>query len=182
MYSEQKLVQTSKFLSLVLRHQPELVGLALDREGWVGIDALIAGAAKQRRHLNRELILAVVANDNKKRFSLSGDGLRIRAAQGHSTASVAISYTPLTPPATLYHGTATRFLESIRTQGLKPGSRHYVHLSQDLETAQRVGARHGRPVVLTVAAETMHAQGFAFFQADNGVWLTAAVPPEFFRE
>jgi putative RNA 2'-phosphotransferase len=177
-----RLTETSKFLSYVLRHKPQAIGLALDPEGWAGIEALIAAAAANGRQLDRPLIQAVVDSNDKKRFAISADGTRIRAVQGHSSPEVAIAYEPVAPPERLYHGTATRFLESIRAQGLVAGSRHHVHLSPDAETATAVGRRHGKPVVLAVAAGAMHAQGFIFHRADNGVWLTAAVPAEFLSE
>jgi putative RNA 2'-phosphotransferase len=169
----------SKFLSYVLRHRPDAIGIAPDREGWVEITALIAAAAKAGRQLDADLIRTVVETNDKKRFSFSEDGLRIRAAQGHSSKSVNISYSEKEPPDFLYHGTATRFMESIGKEGLRPGLRHYVHLSPDKQTATTVGRRHGKPVVLTVAAHAMHEQGYRFFQADNGVWLTEKIPPEF---
>lgn len=171
--------ETSKFLSYVLRHAPEAIGLSLDREGWADIDALIAGAATQGRALDIELIRAVVDGSAKKRFALSQDGLRIRAVQGHSTETVAITREALTPPDVLFHGTATRFLDAILAEGLKPGSRHQVHLSADETTAVAVGQRHGKPVVLKIDARAMHQQGRAFYQAENGVWLVDAVPPAF---
>jgi putative RNA 2'-phosphotransferase len=174
--------ETSKFLSYVLRHQPESIGLALDAEGWVDLDALITGAAKAGRKLDRSAILAVVETNDKKRFTLSADGLRIRAAQGHSTEAVAISYDEKTPPLTLYHGTATRFMESIRRQGLVAGKRHHVHLSADPQTAIKVGQRYGQPQLLAVAALQIFQAGYKFFQAENGVWLTANVPIEFLAE
>jgi len=173
------LTETSKFLSYVLRHEPQSIGLALDTEGWTSLDALIAAAAQHGRTLDRALIEQVVISSEKKRFALSADGSSIRAVQGHSTDSVAISFEEKVPPAVLYHGTATRFLESIRAQGLLPGSRHHVHLSEDVQTATSVGQRYGKPVVLTIAAGAMHEQGFKFFQAQNGVWLTASVPSTF---
>lgn len=173
------LTETSKFLSYVLRHEPQSIGLSLDTEGWASVDALIAAAAQHGRTLDRPLIEQVVATSEKKRFSLSADGSSIRAVQGHSTDSVAISFEERVPPAVLYHGTATRFLESIRAQGLLPGSRHHVHLAEDVQTATSVGQRYGKPVVLTIAASAMHEQGFKFFQAENGVWLTARVQPIF---
>lgn len=182
MFSEKTLVDTSKYLSFVLRHQPESAGLALDREGWVAIEPLLAAAATQGKCISHELLLAVVASNDKKRFTLSEDGLCIRAAQGHSATQVAISHVPVMPPAVLYHGTATRFLKSIRAQGLLPGSRQHVHLSAHMDTAISVGLRHGMPVVLTVDAATMQAHGHEFYQADNGVWLTAQVPAEFLGE
>jgi len=173
--------EISKFLSYVLRHEPQAIGLQLDSEGWADIDALIAGAARSGRSLDIETIKDVVASSDKKRFSLSTDGRRIRAAQGHSTAQVQLQHVQKLPPERLYHGTASRFLESIESQGLVAGARHYVHLSQDVPTALQVGQRYGSPVILEVDALRMHAQGFEFFEADNGVWLTQAVPAEFLK-
>jgi len=168
--------EISKFLSYVLRHEPHAIGLTLDREGWANIGALIDGARQAGRLLDVDLIRAVVASSDKKRFAISEDGLHIRAVQGHSTESVAITYAEMVPPEFLYHGTATRFLESILKEGLKPGERQHVHLSEDLQTATAVGQRYGKPVVLKVEALRMHQQGFKFFQAENGVWLTLACP------
>lgn len=169
----------SKFLSYVLRHQPEAIGLELDSEGWASIDALIAGAASQGQPLDKPLIEDVVANSDKKRFALSADGLRIRAVQGHSTAKVDITFSEKRPPDTLYHGTTSRFLTAILADGLTPQSRQYVHLSADREVAIQVGQRYGSPVVLEINALAMFEQGHQFFQADNGVWLTRQVAVEF---
>ncbi|WP_029001851.1 RNA 2'-phosphotransferase [Azohydromonas australica] len=179
--SNSKLVQTSKFLSFVLRHQPEAIGLTLDTDGWGDVDELIAGAARQGRQLSRELIEQVVATNDKKRFEISADGQRIRAVQGHSTRGVDRPFEPRQPPDVLFHGTASRFVAAISREGLKPGSRHYIHLSTDEQTARSVGLRYGLPVVLVVDAARMHAQGFVFHRAENGVWLTARVPPAFMR-
>lgn len=177
-----QLTEISKFLSYVLRHQPGAIGLVLDPEGWADIAALIAGAAQAGKQLDWELIRQVTTINDKKRFAISADGSRIRAVQGHSTDSVNIRYAEKMPPEYLYHGTATRFLDAIRKEGLHPGSRHYVHLSQDAQTAATIGQRHGKAVVLIIAASTMHQQGFKFFQAENGVWLTNAVPVQFITE
>lgn len=171
----------SKFLSYVLRHAPESIGLTLDENGWTGVDELLAKAGAAGRRLDRAMLEEIVATSDKKRFTLSDDGSRIRAAQGHSV-EVALGLEPVTPPETLYHGTATRFLDAIRAEGLKPGSRQQVHLSADAATATAVGSRHGKPAVLRVAAGVMHQEGHAFFQADNGVWLTDHVPPRFLSE
>lgn len=179
---DKQLAEASKFLSFVLRHQPDAIGIKLDLEGWADIATLIAAAGKHGKQLDLDLIRSVVATNDKKRFALSDDGLRIRAVQGHSTESVDIRYIERVPPEFLFHGTATRFLESIRNQGLLPGSRQYVHLSQDEPTAVSVGQRHGKPVVLKVKALLMHEQGYQFFQAENGVWLTSAVPVSFIVE
>lgn len=181
-----RLVEASKFLSFVLRHQPEAIGVALDTDGWSNVNELIAGAARQGKQLSRALIEQVVATNNKRRFELSGDGQCIRAVQGHSTRSVQRQFEPRQPPEVLFHGTArhgtaSRFVAAIDREGLKPGSRHHVHLSADEQTARAVGIRYGLPVVLVVDAARMHAQGFVFHQAENGVWLTARVPPAFLR-
>jgi len=175
-------IKTSKFLSYVLRHAPEVAGLTLDREGWASVDELIAGAERAGKPLPRDLLHRVVANNSKKRFELSSDGDRIRAVQGHSTDAVQRDYPEVEPPAELFHGTATRFLAPIRREGLRPGSRHHVHLSADTATAAEVGKRHGKVVVLTIDAAAMRAAGHVFHQAENGVWLTLAVPPVFLRE
>ncbi|GHU01924.1 putative RNA 2'-phosphotransferase [Betaproteobacteria bacterium] len=168
--------EISKFLSYVLRHEPHAIGLTLDREGWADIADLIAGAKQSGRKLDETLIRAVVESNDKARFAISEDGQKIRAVQGHSTESVAITYAEKVPPEFLYHGTATRFLESILKEGLKPGKRQHVHLSEDVQIAIAVGQRYGKPVVLKVEALRMYQQGFKFFQADNGVWLTDKVP------
>ena len=169
----------SKFIAYVLRHAPESIGLRLDAEGWADIDALVAGAVAAGRVLMRSDVVAAVDAGTKKRYALSADGQRIRALQGHSTPQVRRSFEALAPPALLFHGTATRFLDAIRAQGLKPGSRQHVHLSVDEATAVQVGQRHGKSHVLRVDAAGMHARGHAFHRAENGVWLTDAVPPEF---
>jgi putative RNA 2'-phosphotransferase len=171
--------ETSKFLSFVLRHDPKAIGLVLDREGWALIEALIAGAKTAGRDLNEALLREVVESNDKRRFAISDDGLRIRAVQGHSTEAVSITFAEVVPPQELYHGTAKRFLESILHEGLKPGERQYVHLSEDVTTARAVGARYGEPVVLRVETLRMHAEGFAFHRAENGVWLTGHVPAIF---
>jgi putative RNA 2'-phosphotransferase len=171
-------VQLSKFLSFVLRHQPDAIGLALDSQGWASIDELVEKGNAARTQFSREDLLLVVKTNDKKRFSISADGLRIRAAQGHSV-SVGLGLSPQEPPSVLFHGTAIRFIESILREGLKPRARQQVHLSTDDATALRVGQRHGKAAVLKVDALRMHSKGFKFYLADNGVWLTDQVPPEF---
>ena len=170
--------QQSKFLSLVLRHAPEKAGLTLDAQGWVAVDDLLAGCAKAGQKIDRDTLAEIVATSDKKRFTLSDDGTRIRAAQGHSV-TVELGHDPKEPPATLFHGTAAKSVAAIKKEGLKPGRRQQVHLSMDVETATKVGMRHGKPVVLEVDAQAMHRSGAAFFQADNGVWLTDLVPPQY---
>jgi putative RNA 2'-phosphotransferase len=174
-----ELSEVSKFLSYVLRHEPQAIGLTLNQEGWVSINELIACATKNGKTINQDLINTVVETNDKKRFEISSNGLQIRAVQGHSAQSVNLSYTPTIPPETLFHGTATRFLDSILSKGLLSGVRQYVHLSHTIQTAIEVGQRHGKPVVLEIKAQLMHQQGFIFFQAQNGVWLTDHVPIEF---
>ncbi|WP_257166386.1 RNA 2'-phosphotransferase [Bradyrhizobium sp. SRS-191] len=171
-------VRLSKFLSLVLRHQPEAIGLVLDSQGWAVIDDLIARAVAAGTAFSRADLDHVVATSDKKRFTVSEDGQRIRAAQGHSVA-VELGLTSREPPAVLYHGTATRFVDAIMAEGLKPQSRQQVHLSADVATATNVGRRHGKPIVLQVDSAAMHRAGLKFFIADNGVWLTDHVPPEY---
>ena len=178
---QKRLTETSKFLSYVLRHRPDEIGITLDREGWADIAALIAGAVAVGKTLDATLIGEVVATNEKRRFAISEDGARIRAVQGHSTDTVAISHTGIVPPEFLYHGTASRFLASIFERGLIAGQRHHVHLSQNGATALVVAKRHGPPTVLTVKSHAMHDLGHTFFQAENGVWLTAFVPAEFIR-
>ncbi|EMI56157.1 RNA 2'-phosphotransferase [Rhodopirellula sallentina] len=176
MTSNDKIVSTSKFLSLVLRHRPEVIGVKLDREGWLGIDELIRQANARGKTLTLELLHDVVATNDKKRFALSDDGLRIRASQGHSVSGVELKFERKSPPKILYHGTVAAFLEGIRATGLHKRSRHHVHLSPDEETAKRVGSRRGKPIILRVAAEAMHRDGHQFYLSANGVWLVDAVP------
>ena len=150
--------------------------MQLDPEGWLPIDKLIENANRQGKELMIEWLHKVVASCEKKRFSLSEDGLKIRANQGHSVPDVELNLEPVTPPSVLYHGTVAAFLDRIREQGLLKRSRNHVHLSADIETAKKVGARRGKPVILTIHADAMHESGYAFYLSANGVWLTDAVP------
>jgi putative RNA 2'-phosphotransferase len=168
-------VRASKRLSFVLRHRPDSVGLALDDAGWVDVDALLGALAAHGLRLTRAELEHVVATNDKRRFAFDATGRRIRASQGHSVA-VALGYAPADPPAELFHGTVERFLPAILAEGLRPGNRHAVHLSADVDTARAVGARRGRPVVLRVDAAAMAAEGAEFSRSANGVWLVAAVP------
>jgi len=171
-------VRDSKFLSGVLRHNPGKIGVELDAAGWVDVDVLLAALASHGRRVGRSRLDYVVEHNNKKRFEYDASGTRIRASQGHSVP-VDLGYESRVPPETLYHGTATRSLDSIFSEGLKPGRRHHVHLSVDIETAAKVGARHGKPAVLVVAAARMHEAGHEFFRSTNGVWLTEHVAPQY---
>jgi putative RNA 2'-phosphotransferase len=168
----------SKYLSLVLRHDPAAAHVTLDAEGWVGVDDLLAGAARNGSSFSRAELEEVVQQNEKQRFAFSLDGQRIRANQGHSV-SVDLGLTPETPPELLYHGTVDHFLSSIMVRGLDKRSRQYVHLSPDVDTATRVGSRRGQAVILAIAASSMHSDGFRFFCSANGVWLTERVPPQY---
>ena len=176
--NEKQRTKASKFLSLVLRHQPDAAHVTLDEAGWTEVDALLAGLAKAGGKISRDELKEVVATNVKKRFEFSEDGTRIRASQGHSV-EVDLKYEVAEPPPVLFHGTATRNLDSIFAKGLLKGQRHHVHLSVEMETAASVGSRYGRPVVLTVDAEAMVTAGHAFFVSTNGVWLTEHVPVAF---
>ncbi|MFK7737076.1 MAG: RNA 2'-phosphotransferase [Pirellulaceae bacterium] len=171
--------QTSKFLSLVLRHKPETIGMQLDPDGWLEVDALIRNANDHGKSLTLEMLHDVVATNDKQRFSLSDDGLLIRANQGHSVPDIDLNLTAVAPPEQLFHGTVDQFLKSIRARGLCKRSRNHVHLSSNNETARLVGARRGTPIILTIDANTMHEAGHKFFLSANNVWLTNSVPSEF---
>lgn len=171
-------MKVSKYLSKHLRHQPERIGLVLDPNGWVEIDALLRATGDHRFPITRAELDHVVAVNDKRRFTIEGD--RIRANQGHSV-EVDLDLPPAEPPAYLYHGTVTGSLDAIRAEGLRPMNRHHVHLSPDRETATRVGARRGRPVVLPVDAGVMHRDGHVFRVSANGVWLADSVPPHYLR-
>lgn len=173
-----KLTQISKFLSLVLRHDPQRIGIELDAAGWTDIAILQAQAAQAGRPITRDLLERIVADNDKQRFAISADGRRIRANQGHSV-EVDLELPVVAPPEFLYHGTAERFLPSILQTGLERRNRHHVHLTANRATAIDVGSRYGRPVVLRIAAGRMAAAGCEFRCSANGVWLVDAVRVEF---
>jgi putative RNA 2'-phosphotransferase len=175
-----RLKNISKFLSLILRHQPEAIGITLDEHGWADVSELISGMAKTHV-INKEILEEIVRTDEKQRYSFNEDKTKIRANQGHSI-KVDVALEKVEPPEFLYHGTADRFKESIDREGLIPQSRLYVHLSPDVETAIAVGKRHGKPIVYKVIAGEMYRQGFEFYKSVNGVWLTGKVPTKFLRE
>jgi putative RNA 2'-phosphotransferase len=161
-----KRTRTSKFLSLVLRHQPGLIGIELDAAGWVLVDELLRACRARGHEITQDELREVVASSDKQRFSFSEDGRRIRANQGHSVR-VELGYAPSVPPDVLFHGTVEKFIPSIRAGGLKKGDRHHVHLSPDEETARKVGQRRGRPVILKVESGRMHRAGHQFFLSTN---------------
>lgn len=171
-------VSQSKFLSLVLRHEPGKIGATLDANGWTEVDLLLAALARHGRQMSRDDLERVVHENDKKRFTFSEDGQRIRANQGHSV-EVDLALAPQTPPELLYHGTVERFWDSILATGLRKGGRHHVHLSADRTTAEKVGQRRGKPIILEVRSGDMHRAGHPFFLSDNGVWLADHVPVEF---
>lgn len=173
-------VKISKTLALWLRHDPGAAGLALDEAGWTEVDAVLTALRARDEALGWEDLLRVVETNDKQRFELSPAADRIRARQGHSV-EVALDWPVAEPPAVLFHGTVERFLSPIMADGLKPMARHHVHLSADLATASKVGARRGRPVILEVDAAAMAADGHPFRLTGNGVWLVDAVPPRFLR-
>jgi putative RNA 2'-phosphotransferase len=173
--TEQQRTKISKRLSYILRHAPDSVGLTLDENGWASVQDL---RTKFGSPLSIEDLNEVVETNEKKRFAFNDDLTKIRASQGHSI-EIDLAYQPTTPPEFLFHGTATRFLESIKKDGLLKGSRHHVHLSLDEVTARKVGARHGSPVILTLKSKEMYEAGYVFYVSENDVWLTEHVPTRF---
>ena len=176
--NKDQLKKISKGMSYVLRHRPDTIGIELQEGGWIGVDELLAAFERAGKPFTLPVLERVVTENDKQRFEFSADRLQIRARQGHSL-EVDLGYTACAPPKVLYHGTATRNLDPILKQGLIKGNRHHVHLSTNVETMVQVAMRHGKPVVLAVAAARMHADGFEFFVTENHVWLTDHVPPEF---
>lgn len=176
--NESEKTRISKFLSLVLRHEPSKIGITLDAAGWVEVDELLQKLGASGKRISRDVLRLVVDTNEKKRFEFSADGRHIRASQGHSV-KVDLGYTEQEPPEILYHGTAARFLEMIREKGLVKMDRHDVHLSAETKMTLQVGARRGRPALLTILAGEMHRAGRVFKQSTNGVWLTEEVPPQY---
>lgn len=171
-------VRSSKFLALILRHKPEAAGISLDSAGWADVDALLAGMKRKGHALTPAQLAEIVETNNKRRYAFNDDRTKIRAVQGHSRP-VDVGMAPTTPPERLYHGTVERFVTPIREKGLIPGTRLHVHLSADRDTAQQVGMRRGRPVVLTIDSRAMSERRHVFYISENGVWLTEHVPPGF---
>jgi putative RNA 2'-phosphotransferase len=175
---DRRTVRISKYLAKHLRHEPERIGLTLDPAGWASVTELLAAAERHGFPFTRAELDHVVASNDKKRYAFDETGERIRASQGHSV-EVDLDLPVQPPPPVLYHGTVARFLDAIRRDGLRPMNRHAVHLSPDRETADRVGARRGKPVILVVDAARMAADGHEFRVSANGVWLVNAVPPSY---
>jgi len=173
-----EMTRLSKFLSLVLRHDPGCIGLSLNRHGWASVSDLMALAHKKGTQITTTQLEEVVADNDKKRFAFNDDHTQIRASQGHSI-DIDLGLPPRVPPAIVYHGTTVRFLDRIRKEGLNSQRRKHVHLSPDKITATAVGKRHGTPVVIPVKAGEMHKKGGVFYLSDNNVWLTHSVPIEF---
>ncbi len=179
---ERELKHISKFMSLVLRHRPEVIGLMLDANGWANVDELVEKLnANENGSITKEMIETVVATNEKKRFAFNADNTMIRASQGHSIP-VELELPQVVPLDILYHGTAEQHVMSILQSGLHKQGRQHVHLSADTVTAKAVGSRHGKPAVLTIDAEAMHASGFAFYLSANNVWLVDTVPANFIKQ
>ena len=175
------LTAISRYISLILRHKPEVIGITLDKHGWADVDALIRGIRETREpSFSRGLLDEIVRTDGKQRYAYNEDHSLIRASQGHSIP-VDVELTQAMPPEFLWHGTGEKYTASIEKTGLIPKSRLYVHLSKDMDTAIAVGKRHGKPVVYQVSAGRMARAGYAFYLSANGVWLTKEVPTEFFQ-
>ncbi|MEH1868567.1 MAG: RNA 2'-phosphotransferase [Nostoc sp.] len=179
--SDSRLVKISKYLSKYLRHTPDAIGIKLAPGGWVAVDELITACAKNKFSITRQELEAVVESSEKQRFSFDSTGTLIRANQGHSV-EVDLQLESAVPPDELYHGTGHKSVDSIMEAGLCKMSRHHVHLSKDIATAQTVGARHGKPVVFAISAATMYQAGYIFYCSDNGVWLVDQVPPEYLQK
>ncbi len=181
MISEKENTNISKFLSLVLRHQPETIGIILDENGWTSVEILIEKSTNNGVAFNKAILNHIVATNAKKRFAFNDSRDKIRANQGHSV-EIDLGYIARQPPAILFHGTGQQRVDSILQTGLDKRQRHQVHLSKDRETAVLVGQRHGKPFVFEVLAGQMYADQYKFFLSDNGVWLTDHVPPQYLRK
>lgn len=181
MISEKQLTHISKFLSLVLRHQPETISIQLDQNGWTDVNELIEKANDYGIYFDKETLKHIVVTNSKKRFAFNDTLDKIRASQGHSI-EIELGYTNQKPPTILFHGTAEKFVQSILDTGLEKRNRQHVHLSSDLETALKVGQRHGKPSIFKVLAEQMYNDNFQFYISDNGVWLTDNVPTKYLKQ
>ena len=180
MITEKENARISKFLSYVLRHQPDAIGIELDENGWTDVGLLIQKASKSGMKFDLEILKHIVETNNKKRFALNETFSMIRANQGHSV-EVELGYAAKEPPEILYHGTGEKYVESIMKVGLEKKNRHHVHLTTELQTAISVGSRHGKPVVFEVLSMQMHKEKMEFYLSENGVWLTEHVPVMYMR-
>jgi len=181
MISEKQITHISKFLSLVLRHQPETIGIQLDQNGWTDVEELIKKASNYGIQFDRQTLNHIVETNSKKRFAFNETFDKIRASQGHSVA-IELGYSNQKPPEILFHGTGEKSVQSIFETGLEKRSRQHVHLSSDIETAIKVGQRHGKPFVFKVFAGQMFQDKFEFFISDNGVWLTDNVSTKYLKQ
>lgn len=175
---KENLKHISKLLSLVLRHQPEKIGLELNENGWANVAVLLEKLNTTGNQVDFKLLQELVEENDKKRFAFNDDKTMIRASQGHSI-HIELNLESIEPPELLYHGTVNESLEVIRKEGIKKMSRQHVHLSTEKETATKVAIRRGKPIILTVSAHSMHTAGYKFFLSANHVWLTEEVPPQF---
>jgi putative RNA 2'-phosphotransferase len=180
MKNEKQIKGISKFLSYILRHNPQAIGLQLDEHGWADVRELIQKSATEYSVLTKEILDVVVATNEKKRFAYNEDESKIRASQGHSI-DIELNLTAQQPPDVLYHGTVEKFLSSIKAEGLLKMNRQHVHLSADKATAINVGSRRGSPIILAISASQMHEKGYPFYLSANGVWLTESVPVQFIQ-
>ncbi len=171
-------IKLGKFLSFILRHKPDTIGIELDNHGWADVTQLIEKLNKTAKKIDLDTLKEVVETDNKQRFSFNANFDKIRANQGHSI-KIDLDYLPQQPPEFLYHGTAERFVKSILETGIEKKNRHHVHLSSDTETALKVGQRHGKPFIFKVLAQEMFNDGYTFYLSDNSVWLTDEVPVKY---
>lgn len=181
MINDKQLIHISKFLSLVLRHQPETIGIQLDQNGWTDVNQLIEKANDYGISFDREILEHIIATNSKKRFAFNDTFDKIRASQGHSV-DIELGYTNQKPPEILYHGTSEKSVQSILDTGLEKRSRQHVHLSSNIETALTVGQRHGKPFIFKILAEQMYNDNFQFFISDNNVWLTDHVPTKYLKQ
>lgn len=168
----------SRYISLILRHKPEVIGITIDKHGWAKVEELIQGIEKNNPEFNMEALEEIVRTDNKQRYSFNDDKTLIRANQGHSIP-VDVELEEKEPPKILYHGTGEKYIESIGQNGLIPKSRLYVHLSKDVETAKAVGKRHGKEVVYSINSGQMYKDGYKFYLSKNEIWLTKKVPKKY---
>lgn len=173
--------EISKYISLILRHRPDTIGISLDEHGWADVEEMLEGINKTGTVIDKALLEKIVKEDNKQRYSFNDEHTLIRANQGHSIP-VDVGLEEVIPPEILYHGTGEKFVSSIDQQGLIPKSRLYVHISGDKDTARTVGMRHGKPVVYKIKSGDMHIDGYVFYKSVNGVWLTKEVPPKYLEK